>query len=138
MPTNWSRLRSLDERRATILESIAEQGKLTDELRQAVESATTMTALEDLYAPYKPKRRTRASIARAKGLEGLAEHILHQTLTRRSIEDIVQEFYLSDESPHRRRGAAGGARHRCRDHQRPYRRTPGDPGKGAEILRVER
>jgi protein Tex len=92
-----ARLRSLDERRATILGSIEEQGKLTDDLRRSIQSALTLTALEDLYVPYKPKRRTRASLARQKGLEGLAEHILKQTLTRRTVEDMVKEFYLSEQ-----------------------------------------
>ncbi len=91
------RLRGIDERRAAILKSIEEQGKLTPELKTAIEAAGTMTALEDLYAPYKPKRRTRAMIAREKGLEGLAQHILKQPLTRRSIEDIVKESYLNDQ-----------------------------------------
>jgi uncharacterized protein len=72
------RLRALDERRASILASIEEQGKLTDELRDAITAAVTMTALEDLYAPYKKKRRTRAMVAREKGLEALAEEILKQ------------------------------------------------------------
>ena len=89
------RLRAMDERRSVILRSIEEQGKLTDELKAAIEAAGTMTALEDLYAPYKPKRRTRAMAAREKGLEGLAEHILEQPLTQRSIEDIVKESYLN-------------------------------------------
>ena len=57
---NSSACAAIDERRATILDSIEEQGKLTDELRTAIEAADTLTALEDLYAPYKPKRRTRA------------------------------------------------------------------------------
>jgi uncharacterized protein len=92
-----SRLRGLDERRATILASIEEQGKLTDELRQSISAAETLTALEDLYAPYKPRRRTRASIAREKGLEGLADHILKQTLTKRSLEDIIKESYLNEQ-----------------------------------------
>ncbi len=91
------RLRAIDERRATILVSIEEQGKLTDELRTAIHAAETMTALEDLYAPYKPKRRTRAMIAREKGLEGLANHILNQTITQRSIEDIIKESYFSEQ-----------------------------------------
>jgi uncharacterized protein len=91
------RLRAMDERRSAILKSIEEQGKLTDELRSAIEAAGTMTALEDLYAPYKPKRRTRAMAAREKGLEGLAEHILEQPLTQRSIEDIVKESYLNEQ-----------------------------------------
>ncbi len=73
-----TRLRGLDERRVAILASIEEQGKLTDELRTAIEAAATMTALEDLYAPYKKKRRTRAMVAREKGLEPLAELILKQ------------------------------------------------------------
>ncbi|MFZ5819778.1 MAG: Tex family protein [Chloroflexota bacterium] len=92
-----ARLRAMDERRAAILKSIQEQGKLTGELKSTIEAAATMTALEDLYAPYKPKRRTRASIAREKGLEGLAEHILRQSLTDRTVEDIVREFYLNEQ-----------------------------------------
>jgi uncharacterized protein len=79
------RLRSLDERRETILDSIAEQGKLTPELRKRIQAAATPTALEDLYLPYKPKRRTRASMAREKGLQPLAELILAQTLSAREI-----------------------------------------------------
>ena len=66
-------LRELEERRAVILASIEEQGKLTDELRSAVEAAATKQALEDVYLPYKPKRRTRAQIAREAGLEPLAD-----------------------------------------------------------------
>ena len=92
-----SRLRAMDERRAAILKSIEEQGKLTDELRTVIENAETLTALDDLYAPYRPKRSTRASIAREKGLEGLAEHILKQTVTRRAIEDLVRESYLNEQ-----------------------------------------
>ncbi len=92
-----ARLRAIDERRATILASIIEQGKLTDELKSAIEAAETLTTLEDLYAPYKPKRRTRAMIAREKGLEGLANHILGQSITKRKIEDIVRESYLNEQ-----------------------------------------
>jgi uncharacterized protein len=66
-------LRELEERRAAILSSIEEQGKLTDELRAAIEAATTKQTLEDLYLPYKPKRRTKAQIAREAGLEPLAD-----------------------------------------------------------------
>ncbi len=66
-------LRELEERRAVILASIEEQGKLTDELRAAVAAAATKQALEDIYLPYKPKRRTRAQIAREAGLEPLAD-----------------------------------------------------------------
>ncbi|MBN2388515.1 MAG: RNA-binding transcriptional accessory protein [Anaerolineales bacterium] len=94
-----ARLRAIDERRAAILKSIEEQGKLSDELRTTIEAAETMTTLEDLYAPYKPKRRTRAMVAREKGLEGLAEQILKQTLTQRPIEEIVTEAYLNEQVP---------------------------------------
>src|ERR1700752_4017940 len=69
-------LRELEERRAVILASIEEQGKLTDELRAAVEGAATKQALEDIYLPYKPKRRTKAQIAREAGLEPLADALL--------------------------------------------------------------
>ncbi len=72
-------LRSLEERKAQVIESISAQGKLTDELRARVEAAETLTAVEDLYLPYRPKRRTRAMIAKEKGLQGLADALLAQT-----------------------------------------------------------
>ncbi len=68
-------LRGLEERKETILASIEEQGKLTDELRAQIEAAETMVLLEDLYRPYKQKRRTRATIAKEKGLEPLADAV---------------------------------------------------------------
>ena len=71
-------LRNLDERRQTILNAIAEQGKLTDELAAAIEEAKTLAALEDLYRPYKQKRRTRATAAKEKGLEPLASLLFEQ------------------------------------------------------------
>ena len=85
------RLRAIDERRAAILKSVEEQGKLTDELKAAIEAAENMTALEDLYAPYKPKRRTRAMVARERGLEPLAEMILSQSLDG-SPEETAAQF----------------------------------------------
>src|SRR5690349_18606830 len=69
-------LRELEERRAAIVESIREQGKLTSELATAIEAAATKQALEDLYLPYKPKRRTKAQVAREAGLEPLADALL--------------------------------------------------------------
>src|SRR4051812_67726 len=66
-------LRELEERRAAIVKSVDEQGKLTPELAAKIGGATTKQALEDLYLPYKPKRRTRATIARERGLEPLAD-----------------------------------------------------------------
>jgi protein Tex len=89
------RLRALDERRASILASIEEQGKLTDELRDSINAALTMTALEDLYAPYKKKRRTRAMIARERGLEQLAGWIIEQS-TEGSPEKLAEQF-LNDQ-----------------------------------------
>ncbi len=71
----YTYLTELEERKAAILEAIASQGKLTDELKAQIEASLQKTELEDLYLPYKPKRRTRATIAREKGLEPLAEFI---------------------------------------------------------------
>ena len=93
-----TRLRQVDERRDTILKSIEEQGKLTPELQQKIEGAESLTELEDLYQPYKPKRRTRASIAREKGLEPLAQFIAEQPVKGKSPEEAAQEF-LSDDVP---------------------------------------
>jgi len=70
--------KELEDRRTVVLKSIEEQGKLSSELKEKIFACTTKTALEDLYLPYKPKRRTRAMIAREKGLEPLAAHILAQ------------------------------------------------------------
>ena len=71
-------LRSLEERKSKVMESIREQGKLTKELEAAIEAAQTLVEVEDLYLPYRPKRRTRAGIAKEKGLQGLADYILAQ------------------------------------------------------------
>lgn len=84
-------LNDLSQRRDTILAAIEEQGKLTPELRRQIEAATTKSTLEDLYLPYKPKRRTRAMIAREKGLLPLAERILAQPATGAPLED-AQSF----------------------------------------------
>jgi uncharacterized protein len=71
--------KELEDRRSTILKSIEEQGKLTDELKKKITECTTKTTLEDIYLPFKPKRRTRAMIAREKGLEPLAQCIVDQS-----------------------------------------------------------
>lgn len=91
-------LRNLEARKETVLHSIAEQGKLTDELRGRIEAADTLQAVEDLYLPYKPKRRTRATIARERGLEPLAQAMLAQELTQSSLAEIAAA-YLSDDVP---------------------------------------
>ncbi|MEM6845469.1 MAG: Tex family protein [Bacteroidota bacterium] len=72
-------LRELDKRKESILKSIEEQGKLSDSLRKQIEEADTMAKVEDIYLPYKPKRRTKATIARERGLEPLAQQIFEQT-----------------------------------------------------------
>ena len=92
------RLRALDERRAAVLASVEEQGKLTAELRAQIDAAANMTALEDLYAPYRPKRRTRASIAREKGLGPLADLVLAQPRTRQTAAQLAEPF-VSEAAP---------------------------------------
>ena len=69
-------LRNLEEKQNQVIASIEEQGKLTDELREQILAATTLVAVDDLYRPYRPKRRTRAMIARERGLEPFADYIL--------------------------------------------------------------
>jgi len=87
-------LKDLDARRITILNSIREQEKMTDELEQAIGAATTLAELEDIYLPYKPKRKTRASIAKEKGLEPLARFIFSQ---RSGDVDSEASKYLDDD-----------------------------------------
>ncbi|HEX4843585.1 MAG TPA: Tex family protein [Limnobacter sp.] len=87
-------LRELEDRRAVVLESIESQGKLTADLRTAIEQAANKQTLEDLYLPYKPKRRTRAQIAREAGLQGLADTILNDT---NAVPDTLALQYLNPE-----------------------------------------
>ena len=84
-------LRSLEERKAAVIASIEEQGMLNEELKDKIDKASTLVAVEDLYRPYKPKKKTRAGIARQKGLEGLAMIISLQR-TNRSIEEEALSF----------------------------------------------
>lgn len=90
LETRLTYLRELEDRRRTILASIEEQGKLTDALRADIESADSKSRLEDLYLPYRPKRRTRAQIAREAGLEPLADRLL--TDPSRAPEEAAAEF----------------------------------------------
>ena len=88
-------LRNLEDKKKQVIESIEEQGKLTDDLREKIESAETLVAVDDIYRPFRPKKRTRATIAKEKGLQGLADIILAQeTIT--PIEEIAND-YLSEE-----------------------------------------
>jgi protein Tex len=89
----YEKLLEVDKRRETIISSIEEQGKLTDELRKKLESTYILSELEDIYLPYKPKRKTRASIAREKGLEPLAEILFKQQV--KDVDDIAEK-YLND------------------------------------------
>ena len=95
-------LRSLEEKKEQVIGTIREQGKLTEELERQIREAATMVAVDDLYRPYRPKRRTRAMIAREKGLEPLAERIAAQELGRPALEEAAD--FVSEE-----RGVADAA-----------------------------
>ena len=88
-------LRNLEEKKGQVLSSIEEQGKLTEELKKAILAAQTLVVVEDLYRPYRPKRRTRATIAKEKGLEPLANIILLQ-MTNKPLEEEAKPF-ISEE-----------------------------------------
>lgn len=105
-------LRELNARRASIVDSITGQGKMTDELMVKIMQAGTKAELEDLYLPYKPKRRTRAEIARERGLGPLAEAIWeNRAADPAKLAEAYVKGEVADEG-----GARGRARHRCRDH----------------------
>src|SRR4051812_38824875 len=102
--------RELEERRATVLATIAEQGKLTGGLRAKIEAALEKTELEDLYLPYKPKRRTKASIAREKGLEPLAQFLWDQTGAA-PLDEYAATFINAELGVADAQAALEGARH---------------------------
>ena len=89
---HFNYLRTLEKRKDTILKSIGEQGKLTPELKGKIENCTVLQDLEDIYLPYKPKKRTRATIAREKGLQSLADLILAQQTFEGKPEDYAEKF----------------------------------------------
>ncbi len=95
-------LRNLEEKKEQVIASIEEQGKLTEELKEKILAAETQVVVEDLYRPYRPKRKTRASVAKEKGLDGLAQVILAQEITG-ALEEEAQK-YVSEE-----KGVAGAA-----------------------------
>ncbi|MCL2157147.1 MAG: RNA-binding transcriptional accessory protein [Methanobrevibacter sp.] len=88
-------LRNLEDKKNQVIESIAEQGKLTDELRAKIENAKTLVAVDDIYRPYRPKKRTRATIAKEKGLQPLADIILAQE-TKIPIEEVAKDYLSKD------------------------------------------
>jgi len=108
LETRLTYLRELEDRRAAILSSIAEQGKLTDALRAEIEAADSKARLEDLYLPYKPRRRTRAQIAREAGLEPLADGLLADPT--RVPEDFAVGFVDADKGIPDVKAALEGAR----------------------------
>ncbi|MFD9074676.1 Tex-like N-terminal domain-containing protein, partial [Streptomyces lasiicapitis] len=95
-------LRELEERRSAILDSVREQGKLTDELEARIREADTKARLEDIYLPFKPKRRTKAQIAREAGLEPLAEGLLTDPM----VEPLAAAAAFGGPPPRRRGGGA--------------------------------
>ncbi|MFI3200429.1 MAG: Tex family protein [Eubacteriales bacterium] len=88
-------LRNLEEKKEQVIHTIEEQGKLTEELRDKIKNAQTLVVVEDLYRPYRPKRKTRASIAKEKGLEGLAVVVMMQELTHLVEEEAL--VYINEE-----------------------------------------
>ena len=102
-------LRNLEEKKAQVLATIEEQGKLTEELKGQILAATTLVVVEDLYRPYRPKRRTRATIAKEKGLEPLANIILLQ-MTNIPVEEEAKAYLSEDKGVHTVEDAIEGAK----------------------------
>ena len=102
-------LRNLEEKKAQVLSGIEEQGKLTEELRAEIEAAETQVAVDDLYRPYRPKRRTRATMAKEKGLEGLAD-IIRLQMTERSLEEEAAAYLSEEKGVHTAEEAIAGAK----------------------------
>lgn len=102
-------LRNLQGKKEDVIRHISEQEKLTDELKEKIEKASTITEVEDLYRPYRPKRRTRATIAKEKGLEPLAEIIFSQEIFDGNIEDIAKDFVHEEKGVNKVEDAIDGA-----------------------------
>ena len=102
-------LKNLNDRMETIINSIDEQGKLTEELKSQIENVKTLTELEDLYRPYKPKKKTRAIIAKEKGLEPLANYLLRQ-IDDKNLNDYVKEFINEEKGVNNSLEALQGAK----------------------------
>lgn len=102
-------LRNLEDKKTQVIASIAEQGLLTDELKNQIEKADTMVAVEDLYRPYRPKRRTRATIAKEKGLEPLANIIMLQ-MTGEPVVKTAEEYVSEEKDVKTPEDAVAGAK----------------------------
>lgn len=103
-------LRNLEERKATVLDSIESQGKLTPELKAKIERATRLQEVEDLYLPYRPKKRTRATVAKEKGLEPLAERMLAQEPPEGTLETVAEPYVNPEKGVNSVEEAWAGAR----------------------------
>lgn len=101
-------LRNLSKRKEEVIHSIEEQGKLTEKLKQAIMGAETITAVEDLYQPYRPKRKTRASVAKERGLEPLAQWLLHAPAGARPLQE-AQAYVNSEQGVNTAEEAVQGA-----------------------------
>ena len=102
------KLKEIDKRRDSIIQSIEQQGKMTDELRDRLMNALTMTELEDLYLPYKPKRKTRASVAAERGLQPLADELMKQYNC--DVEQLAEKFVNPEKGVENVSDALAGAR----------------------------
>lgn len=102
-------LRNVEKRKNEVSSSITEQGKMTDEIASAIAAAETLTEVEDIYRPYKQKRKTRATVAVAKGLESLADILLAQNVTSGTVEDIAKPFVVKEKGVESVKDAIAGA-----------------------------
>ena len=111
-------LRNLEEKKEQVISSIEEQGKMTEELKEKILLAETLVTVEDLYRPYRPKRRTRATIAKEKGLEPLAAYMMLQQ-AKEPLEETAKQ-YISEEKRSKDRGRSNrrSKRHYCGNHFR--------------------
>lgn len=139
-----SYLRKLDEQKETVRNSVAEQGKMTEAIAAALDAAKTLAEVEDIYRPYRPKRKTRASVAKARGLEPLARRLYEQN----PADDpaLLAGDYLSDEVPDAAAALAGARdigglfrfRRAARDAAQPVPRHRAGVEQGREAGRRQR
>ncbi len=102
-------LRNLEERRSNVLRLVEEQGQLTPEISQGLEKAVTLQEIEDIYRPFRPKRKTRASVAKEKGLEPLADILMEQDPTLKDLEQIIKTFMNEEKGVESIEDALSGA-----------------------------
>ena len=103
-------LRNMDKKKEDITKLIDEQGKLTDELKQKIQNANTLTELDDIYRPFRPKRQTRATIAVAKGLEPFAKIIVEQKLKTGDVLEIASQYINPEKEVNTAEEALAGAK----------------------------